>query len=108
MKDSMAAGKLVALERVDTIAGTLAPRAVGPHTLALASKFVDEVVLVSDAELKSAMRMLWSELRVLVEPAGAAAVAAVATRKVPTREKRIAVLVCGANLDTALASEALG
>jgi threonine dehydratase len=108
MKDSMAAGKLVALERVETIAGTLAPRAVGPHTLALASRYVDEVVLVSDAEMKAAMRTLWSELRVLVEPAGAAAVAAVATGKVPTREKRIAILVCGANLDTALASEALG
>ncbi|MDB4970490.1 MAG: L-threonine ammonia-lyase [Myxococcales bacterium] len=107
MKDSMAAGKLVALASVDTIAGTLAPRAVGPHTLALASKYVDEVVLVSDAELKAAMRTLWSELRVLVEPAGAAAVAAVATRKVDTREKRVAVLVCGANLDTTLAAEAL-
>jgi threonine dehydratase len=108
MKDSLAAGKLVSLERVDTIAGTLAPRAVGPHTLALAAKFVDEVVLVSDDELKAAMRTLWSELRVLVEPAGAAAVAAVSTRRVDTREKRVAVLVCGANLDTTLAAEALG
>ena len=48
----MAAGRLVALDKVETIAGTLAPRSVGPHTLALASRFVDEVVLVSDAELR--------------------------------------------------------
>ena len=108
MKDSIAAGKLVALDRVETIAGTLAPRAVGPHTLALASRYVDEIVLVSDEELKAAMRTLWSDLRVLVEPAGAAAVAAVAGRHVDTRGKRVAVLVCGANLDTALAAEALG
>jgi len=51
---------------------------------------------------------LWSELRVLVEPAGAAAVAAVAGGHVGARGKRVAVLVCGANLDTALAAEALG
>ena len=108
MKDSMAAGRLVALDKVETIAGTLAPRNVGPHTLALASRFVDEIVLVSDAELKGAMKMLWNDARVLVEPAGAAAVAAVAGGQVDTRGKRVAVLVCGANLDTALAAEALG
>jgi len=108
MKDSMAAGRLVALDKVDTIAGTLAPRNVGPHTLALASAFVDEVVLVSDAELKGAMKTLWSDLRVLVEPAGAAAVAAVAGGHVDVRNRRVAVLVCGANFDPALAAEALG
>src|SRR5207237_8177520 len=107
MKDSMAAGRLVALDQVETIAGTLAPRNVGPHTLALASRFVDEVVLVSDAEMKGAMKTLWSDLRVLVEPAGAAAVAAVAGGHVEVRARRVAVLVCGANLDAPLAAEAL-
>ena len=72
------------------------------------SRFVDEVVLVSDDEMKAAMKTLWSELRVLVEPAGAAAVAAVAGGHVESAGKRVGVLVCGANLDTALAAEALG
>jgi threonine dehydratase len=108
MKDSLAAGRLVALERVDTIAGTLAPRAVGPNTLALAARYVDEVVLVSDDELRAAMRRLWADARLLVEPAGAAAVAAVAGGQVATAGKRVAVLVCGANLDPAMAAVALG
>jgi threonine dehydratase len=108
MKDSVAAGRLVALDRVETIAGTLAPRSVGPHSLALAARFVDEIVLVSDDEMKGAMKLLWSELRVLVEPAGAAAVAAVVGGKVQARGLRVGVLVCGANLDTAHAAEALG
>jgi threonine dehydratase len=108
MKDSLAAKQLVSLPRVDTIAGTLAPRNVGPHTLALAARFVDDVVLVSDAEMKAAMKALWGELRVLVEPAGAAAVAAIAGGQVDAAGKRVAVLVCGANLDVALATEALG
>ena len=107
MKDSLAAGRLVALDRVDTIAGTLAPRAVGPNTLALAARYVDEVVLVSDDELRAAMRRLWQEARLLVEPAGAAAVAAVAGGHVATAGQRVAVLVCGANFDPAMAAAAL-
>jgi threonine dehydratase len=108
MKDSLAAGRLVALERVDTIAGTLAPRAVGPNTLALAARYVDDVVLVSDDELRAAMRRLWADARLLVEPAGAAAVAAIAGGHVATAGKRVAVLVCGANWDPAMAAVALG
>jgi threonine dehydratase len=107
MKDSLAAGRLVALERVDTIAGTLAPRSVGPNTLALAARYVDEVVLVSDDELRASMRRLWQEARLLVEPAGAAAVAAVTGGHVATAGKRVAILVCGANFDPAMAAAAL-
>jgi threonine dehydratase len=107
MKESLEAGRLVALERVDTIAGTLAPRAVGPHTLALAAQHLDEMVLVSDDEMRAGMKLLWNELRLLVEPAGAAAVAAVHCGRVAVDGKRVAVLVCGANLDPALAAEAM-
>jgi threonine dehydratase len=107
MKSSLEAGRLVALDRVETIAGTLAPRSIGPRTLALAARHVDEMVLVSDDDMRAAMKYLWDELRVLVEPAGAAAVAAVKTGRVPPAGKRVAVLVCGANLDVALAAAAL-
>jgi len=108
MKESLAAGRLITLDRVDTIAGTLAPRTVGPNTLALAGRYVDDVVLVSDDEMRAAMKQLWSDARALVEPAGAAAVAAVANRHVVVDGKRAVVLVCGANLDAGLAAEALG
>jgi threonine dehydratase len=75
--------------------------------LALARRHVDEIVLVSDDEMKAAMRVLWDEMRVLVEPAGAAAVAAVLGERVD-KHARVAILVCGANLDNALASYAFG
>lgn len=107
MKQSLEAGRLVALERVETIAGTLAPRAVGPNTLALAARHVDEMVLVSDDEMRAAMKLLWNELRLVVEPSGAAAVAAVHHGRVAAAGKRVAVLVCGANLDPAMAAEAM-
>ena len=108
MKESVAAGRVVKLDRVDTIAGTLAPRAIGPNTLALARRYVDDIILVSDDEMRAAMKRLWREARILVEPAGAAAVAAVASGRIDVAGKRAAVLVCGANFDPALAADALG
>jgi len=122
MLESMMAGRVVELPAVKTIAGTLAPRAVGPNTLSIVSKLVSEIVLVSDDEMRSAMKRLWDDLRILVEPAGAAAVAALLSGRVPLSGVRgsgrgaaevpearsVGVLVCGANVDAALASEVIG
>lgn len=101
MKVSLEADRVVALPGVATIAGTLAPRAVGPLTLAFARALVGEIVLVSDDEMRAAMRLLWRELRQLVEPAGAASMAAVVSGRAATlaTARRIGVLLCGANLD---------
>jgi threonine dehydratase len=105
MKDSLAAGRVVRLEKVTTIAGTLAPLAPSELTRSIAARFVDEVVLVSDEERLAAMKLLWDELRLLVEPAGAAALAAwVSGRFEQKQVKSPCILVCGANLDEELAS----
>jgi threonine dehydratase len=99
---------VIALDSVHTIAGTLAPRSIGPNTLSLCREHVSEIVLVEDEELRAAMRRLWSEMRILVEPAGAAAVAALLSGRVAVDgAKSIAVLVCGANLDPEMAASAL-
>jgi threonine dehydratase len=109
MKRSLEAGRVVELDEVRTIAGTLAPRAIGPNTLSVAAAEVAEVVLVSDDELRAAMRRLWEDLRILVEPAGAAAVAALLSGRAPTLgARRVGVLVCGANLDAAMAASVMG
>jgi len=109
MTVSLRAGRVVPLDEVRTIAGTLAPRSVGPNTLAMIAREAPDVVLVSDDELRAAMRRLWDDLRLLVEPAGAAAVAALLSGRAPLGDARhIGVLVCGANLDPALAAAVLG
>ena len=91
------------------IAGTLAPRAVGPHTLSIAQALVRSIVLVSDDEMVAAMQRLWDDLRVLVEPAGAAAVAALLGGHVDLAGARhVSALVCGANVDSALAARVVG
>lgn len=104
MKRSLEAGRVVRLDSVKTIAGTLAPRAPSALTLELSSG-IEDVVLVEDEEMVSAMRLLWNDLRILVEPAGAAAVAAFVSGRVPLRGARApAILVCGSNPDAELAA----
>jgi threonine dehydratase len=94
---------LKAGEPVDAPAGglaadSLAPRRVGELMFPLAQKFIAETVLVDDEAIASAQCMLWKTLRVVAEPGGAAALAALlqgAWRATPGQ--RIGVLLCGAN-----------
>jgi threonine dehydratase len=108
MHASLAAGGVVKLPRVDTIAGTLAPRAVGPLTHAISAEHVREIVLVSDDELRAAVRLLWDELRLLVEPAAGASVAALLSGRMKTTLARPALVICGANPDDAEARRGIG
>ena len=66
----------------------------------IAQRFVSSVVLVSDAELVSAQVSLWDHMRIVAEPAGAAPLAALLSRRyVPGRDERIALVISGANTD---------
>jgi threonine dehydratase len=109
MLESVRAGRVVPLAAVRTIAGTLAPRAVGPNTLSVARELVRGIALVSDAEMIAAMQRLWDDLRILVEPAGAAAVAALLGGHIDlSGASEVGALVCGANVDAALAARVVG
>jgi threonine dehydratase len=94
---------LAAGSPVDTAAGgiaadSLAPRRVGELMFPLAQAHVERVVLVSDDAIRQAQQALWSTLRVVAEPGGAAAFAALLSgRYRPAPRERIAVLICGAN-----------
>lgn len=76
MHESVAAGHVITLPEVKTIADTLATRSVVERTLALTQRYVDDMVLVTDAQIAAAARWLWAECNQLVEPSGAAALAA--------------------------------
>ncbi|WP_375158657.1 threonine/serine dehydratase [Bradyrhizobium sp. RDT46] len=79
-------------------ADSLAPRRVGELMFPLARSHVERVVLVSDDAIRQAQAALWSHLRLVAEPGGAAAFAAVLSgRYRPSAGERVAVLVCGAN-----------
>ncbi|WP_271542822.1 threonine/serine dehydratase [Bradyrhizobium sp. CCBAU 45321] len=79
-------------------ADSLAPRRVGELMFPLARAHVERVVLVSDDAIRQAQAALWSHLRLVAEPGGAAAFAAVLSgRYRPSAGERVAILVCGAN-----------
>jgi threonine dehydratase len=82
-------------------ADSLAPRRVGERVFPIARAFVSpEVVLVTDDEIRAAQGALWAMLRVVAEPGGAAAFAALLSgRYRPMPAERVAVLVCGGNTD---------
>ncbi|HEX6316665.1 MAG TPA: threonine/serine dehydratase [Gemmatimonadaceae bacterium] len=98
MRQSVATGSPVRLARMDTIADGLAAPFAGVHTLAHVQAFVDEVITVTDNDILDAMRFLIGHARILPEPAGAAATAAVLRRAVPVKpDERVAVVVSGGN-----------
>ena len=77
---------------------SLAPRRVGELTFSLVSQRVDSVVLVSDEAILQAQQALWDALRVVGEPGGCAALAALLSgRYVPEPGESVAVVVSGAN-----------
>ncbi len=73
---------------------------LGAVPWAVARQFVDEAVVVSDDDIRAAQRALWNDLRLVVEPGGAAAYAALQTGAVVAEPgARTVVVVCGSNCD---------
>jgi threonine dehydratase len=83
-----------------TIADGIAVRVPVPEALQIMREVVDDVVLVSDDEIVAAMRMLFADAGLVVEPAGAAGLAAIAQRRDELAGKRVATILTGANLTT--------
>jgi threonine dehydratase len=104
MLRSVEAGRIVELERVQTIADGLGARKPGQQTLAHTQRYVDQLLRVSDADLLEAMRFLLREERIVAEPAGAAGVAALLKYGVQDLG-RVAVIISGANIADSLFAE---
>jgi threonine dehydratase len=96
---AFAAGKPVDAPAGGIAADSLAPKQVGALMFPIARAYVaPDVVLVTDDEIRAAQAALWSVLRIVAEPGGAAAFAALLSgRYVPAKDERVGVLVCGSN-----------
>ncbi|MEE8207315.1 MAG: threonine/serine dehydratase [Nitrospinaceae bacterium] len=100
MSLSFQQGKPVTLDRINTIADSLAPPKAEPYTFSVCRRFVDDIVRVSDDQLKAAMRHLFYGLKLAVEPAGAAATAALlGPLKETTQGQKVGIIACGTNID---------
>jgi len=99
MHRSFAAGSPQAIDQVRTIADSLGAPFAMPYSFALCRRFVDELVLVDDDALRDAMRFLLSAAKLAVEPAGAAATAALlGPLRARLAGKRVGVIACGGNV----------
>jgi len=95
---ALAAGRPVDAEAGGIAADSLAPRRVGELMFPLAQQFVSDAVLVEDAAIRDAQRLLWQQARIAAEPGGAAAFAALSSgRYVPRAGERVSVVICGGN-----------
>ena len=109
MHRSFAAGSPQGIERVATIADSLGAPHAAPYSFGLCRRFLDGLVMVDDDALVAAMGRLFRGLKLGVEPAAAAATAALlGPLREPLRGRRVAVVVCGSNLDVATLARHLG
>ena len=99
MRAALDAGKLVTLPSVDTIADGLKPLRVGNLTLEHVGKYADDVVLVSDEEILATTRHLVLKEKLVVEPSGAAALAAVMFGKLQLPKGPAVAILSGGNAD---------
>jgi threonine dehydratase len=104
MKAAIAKGEPVTLKAASTIADGIAVRRAGERTFPLVQKYVDDIVTVEEEEIANAILLLLEREKTLAEGAGAASIAAVLNHKLPLEGKKIAVLVCGGNIDVTLLS----
>lgn len=100
MSAALAAGEVVRLDRIVTIADGLAPPSAGEVTLEHTKAFVDDVVTVTDPEMVRAMALMMMRTKLFVEPSGAAGLAALLSGRVRTSpDQRVVVVASGGNID---------
>ena len=101
MYESLRQGRRVLLDRVGLFADGVAVKRVGEETFALVKQFVDEIVLVNTDEMCAAIQDIFEETRIVVEPAGALAVAGIrkCVARDGWRDKRLVAINSGANVN---------
>lgn len=99
MFESLKNRKIVELEEINTVADGVAVKKVGELTFQIAKKLVDEIVTVSETEIMQAFLLLMEKHKLVVEPAGGLAAAALLGRKLKFKNKKVVALLSGGNID---------
>jgi threonine dehydratase len=95
---SFRAGRLVRLEKTDTIADGLRTN-IGALNFAIIQRYVDDIVTVSEDAIISAMRTIWETMKIIIEPSAAVPYAAIIEHKVDLGGRRVGVILTGGNID---------
>jgi threonine dehydratase len=106
-RQSFLKGERISIPPPPTIADGLRVQSPGTLTFPILQKTAEDVLTVSDEQIVETLRFLLFRLKLLVEPSGAAAAAAVLHGKLPSNAKRVGVVLSGGNIDAALLSQIL-
>jgi threonine dehydratase len=104
---SLQAGHRVSIPVARTIADGLAAETPGEMTFSINQRLVDDIVLVTDDEIRAAMRFAFERLKIVLEPSGASPLAALLTGRVEPPLSRVGVILSGGNIDVARFSQLL-
>jgi threonine dehydratase len=96
---SIAAGKIVTIPAPDTIADGLRSPAPGDLTFPIIQKHVEQILLVTEEEIRTTVKFLLMRMKVLAEPSGAVGAAAVLAKKLPPGIRRVGIMISGGNID---------
>ena len=107
MANSIKNGRLEELSSVSTIADGIAVKKPGDLTYDICSKYVDEIVTVTDDEISAAILALMEKHKLVTEGAGAVAVAAAMFNKVDVKGKKVACILSGGNIDVTILSRVI-
>ncbi|MGN1318569.1 MAG: threonine ammonia-lyase [Lachnospirales bacterium] len=107
MFNSISNKEICHLDTVKTIADGIAVKTPGDNTYELCSKYVDEIVTVSDDETASAILALMEQQKLVAEGAGAVAVAAAMFNKVDIKGKKVCCIISGGNIDVTILSRVI-
>lgn len=107
MVKSVGEGEILTLDSVKTIADGIAVKQPGNTTFEICSKYVDDIVTVTDDETATAILTLMEKQKLVAEGAGAVSVAAVMFDKVPVKGKNTVCIVSGGNIDVTILSRVI-
>ena len=100
-QQSLLKGEIVLINTPDTIADGAQSQHLGQLTFPIIKEHVTEIVTVSDVQLIEAMTFFFSRMKMVVEPTGCLALAAVLSNKIDVLGKRVGILISGGNIDPA-------
>ena len=95
---SLQAGKILPSEHPDTIADGLRTQ-LGSHNFPIIAKYIDQIILVDEDEIISAMLLVWQRMKIIIEPSSATTLAAVIKNKSLFKHQKVGLIITGGNVD---------
>lgn len=100
--------RIVSITNINTIADGMRTNSIGPVNFEIMMKYVDDVVSIRDEDIFPMMKYFYERMKIVVEPTGAVAPAAIMTNVLGIKGKKVCAVISGGNVDPALFAQMIG